>query len=54
MARMECTNVVGRELFPMQKCLNLLSQLSNDELKKLSQKIKEEENTRAKKETRKH
>ena len=46
MTKMECSNVVGKEIFPMQKCLNLFSQLSNDELKILSQKIKEEQNAR--------
>lgn len=46
MTKMECSNVVGNEISSMQKCLNLFSQLSNDELKILSQKIEEEQNAR--------
>lgn len=48
MTKMECSNVVGKEISPMQKCLNLFSQLSNDELKILSQKIEEEKRARIK------
>ena len=46
MTKMECSNVVGKEISPMQKCLNLFSQLSNDELKILSQNIEEEKQHR--------
>ena len=50
MTKMECSNVVGNEISSMQKCLNLFSQLSNDELKILSQKIEEEKRVRIKEE----
>lgn len=46
MTKMECSNVVGNEISSMQKCLNLFAQLSNDELKILSQKIEEEQKAR--------
>ena len=50
MTKMECSNVVGNEISSIQKCLNLFSQLSNDELKILSQKIEEEKRARIKEE----
>lgn len=48
MTKMEYFNVVGNEISPMQKCLSLFSQLSDDELKILPQKIEEEKRTRIK------
>lgn len=50
MTKMECSNVVGEEISPMQKCLNLISHFSNDELRALSRKMEEEKTARIEKE----
>ena len=46
MAKMECSNVVGKEIPSMQKCLNLIPQLSSMELVDLVEAIEKEQKAR--------
>ena len=46
MAKMECSNVVGKEIPSMQKCLNLIPQLSSMELVDLVEAIEKERKAR--------
>ena len=46
MAKMECSDVVGKEIPSMQKCLNLIPQLSSRELVDLAEAVEKEKKTR--------
>lgn len=46
MAKMKCSNVVGKEIPSMQKCLNLIPQLSSMELVDLVEAIEKEQKAR--------
>lgn len=46
MAKMKCSNVVGKEIPSMQKCLNLIPQLSPMELADLAEAIEKEQEAR--------
>ena len=46
MIKMECSNVVGNEISSMQKCLNLFSQLSDEEIKTLIDFLRKEQDQR--------
>lgn len=46
MAKMKCSNVVGKEIPSMQKCLDLIPQLSSMELVDLVEAIEKEQKAR--------
>ena len=46
MTKMKCSNVVGKEIPSMQKCLNLIPQLSSMELVDLVEAIEKEQKAR--------